>query len=139
VQIEGGGFSTYEAARLAGKLELAHFLEQLELEKSRIDWIENEPSRLTVALEARHSPQGKPTIASAASWCGCLTWPWASGLRRRPDQRGAQADVEWLFGATTTLVFIKKAVDLEMQASTAASRVWNFILAITRWPPSVVG
>jgi hypothetical protein len=37
VQIEGGGFSTYDAARLAGKLELAHFLEQLELEKSRIE------------------------------------------------------------------------------------------------------
>jgi hypothetical protein len=37
VRIEGGGFSTYEAARLAGKLELAHFLEQLDLEKSRID------------------------------------------------------------------------------------------------------
>jgi hypothetical protein len=37
VQIEGGGFTTYGAARLAGKLELAHFLEQLELEKKRAD------------------------------------------------------------------------------------------------------
>jgi hypothetical protein len=37
VRIEGGGFTTYEAARLAGKLELAHFLEQLDLEKSRIE------------------------------------------------------------------------------------------------------
>jgi hypothetical protein len=37
VRIEGGGFSTYDAARLAGKLELAHFLEQLELERSRIE------------------------------------------------------------------------------------------------------
>jgi hypothetical protein len=37
VQIEGGGFSTYEAARLAGKLELAYFLELLELEKKRAD------------------------------------------------------------------------------------------------------
>ena len=37
VQIEGGGFTTYDAARLAGKLELAHFLEQLELEKKRAD------------------------------------------------------------------------------------------------------
>jgi hypothetical protein len=37
VQIEGGGVSTYDAARLAGKLELAHFLEQLELEKKRVD------------------------------------------------------------------------------------------------------
>jgi hypothetical protein len=36
VQIERAGFSTYEAARLAGKLELANFLEQLALEKSRI-------------------------------------------------------------------------------------------------------
>jgi hypothetical protein len=37
VRIEGGGFSTYDAARLAGKLVLANFLEQLELENSRID------------------------------------------------------------------------------------------------------
>jgi hypothetical protein len=37
VRIEGGGFTTYEAARLAGKLELADFLEQLELENFRID------------------------------------------------------------------------------------------------------
>jgi len=37
VQIEGGGFSSYHAARLAGKLELAHFLEQLEREKLRND------------------------------------------------------------------------------------------------------
>jgi hypothetical protein len=34
-RIEGGGLSTYYAARLAGKLVLANFLEQLELEKSR--------------------------------------------------------------------------------------------------------
>jgi hypothetical protein len=33
VRIEGGGFSTYDAARLACKLALADFLEQLELEK----------------------------------------------------------------------------------------------------------
>ena len=37
VRIEGGGFSNHGMARLAGKLELAHFLEQLELEKSRIE------------------------------------------------------------------------------------------------------
>jgi len=37
VQIEGGGFTTHHAARLDGKLELAHFLEQLELEKFRIE------------------------------------------------------------------------------------------------------
>jgi hypothetical protein len=37
VRIEGGGFSNYDAARLAGKLALANFLEQLELEKSRIE------------------------------------------------------------------------------------------------------
>ena len=37
VQIEGGGFSTYDAARLAGTLALADFLEQLELEKFRIE------------------------------------------------------------------------------------------------------
>jgi hypothetical protein len=37
VRIEGGGFSSYDAARLAGKLALANFLEQLELEKSRIE------------------------------------------------------------------------------------------------------
>jgi hypothetical protein len=35
VRIEGGGLSTYYAARLAGKLVLANFLAQLELEKSR--------------------------------------------------------------------------------------------------------
>jgi hypothetical protein len=35
VQIEGEGFTTYEAARLAGKLALADLLEQLELEKFR--------------------------------------------------------------------------------------------------------
>jgi hypothetical protein len=37
VQIEGGGFSTYDAARLAGTLALADFLEQLQLEKFRIE------------------------------------------------------------------------------------------------------
>jgi hypothetical protein len=37
VRIEGGGFSTYDAARLAGRLALADFLEQLELEKFRIE------------------------------------------------------------------------------------------------------
>jgi hypothetical protein len=37
VRIEGGGFSTYEAARLAGNLAMADFLKQLELEKSRIE------------------------------------------------------------------------------------------------------
>jgi hypothetical protein len=36
VQIEGAGFTTYDAARLAGKLALADFLERLELEKFRI-------------------------------------------------------------------------------------------------------
>jgi hypothetical protein len=33
VRIEGDGFPTYVAARLAGSLALADFLEQLELEK----------------------------------------------------------------------------------------------------------
>jgi hypothetical protein len=37
VQIEGCGFSSYHAARLAGGRALADFLEQLELEKSRIE------------------------------------------------------------------------------------------------------
>jgi hypothetical protein len=37
VQIEGGGFATYDAARLAGGRALADFLEQLELEKKRAD------------------------------------------------------------------------------------------------------
>ena len=37
VRIEGGGFTTYEAARLAGSRALADFLEQLELEKFRIE------------------------------------------------------------------------------------------------------
>jgi hypothetical protein len=37
VQIEGGGFTTYAAARLAARLALADFLEQLELEKFRIE------------------------------------------------------------------------------------------------------
>jgi hypothetical protein len=32
VRIEGGGFTTYEAARLVGSRALADFLEQLELE-----------------------------------------------------------------------------------------------------------
>jgi hypothetical protein len=36
-RIEGGGFTTYEAARLAGGRALADFLEQLELERSRIE------------------------------------------------------------------------------------------------------
>jgi hypothetical protein len=37
VQIEGGGFSSYHAARLAGGRALADFLEQLELEKKRAE------------------------------------------------------------------------------------------------------
>jgi hypothetical protein len=37
VRIEGGGFTTYGAARLAGSRALADFLEQLELEKFRIE------------------------------------------------------------------------------------------------------
>jgi hypothetical protein len=37
VRIEGGGFTTYEAARLAGSRALTEFLEQLELEGFRID------------------------------------------------------------------------------------------------------
>jgi hypothetical protein len=37
VRIEGGGFSTYDAARLAGKFALADFLEKLELENFRIE------------------------------------------------------------------------------------------------------
>jgi hypothetical protein len=37
VRIEGGGFSTYDAAQLAGRLSLASFLEQLELEKKRAE------------------------------------------------------------------------------------------------------
>jgi hypothetical protein len=35
--IDGGGFTTYEAARLAGSRALTEFLEQLELESFRID------------------------------------------------------------------------------------------------------
>ncbi len=37
VRIEGSGFSSYEAARIAGSRALADFLEQLELESFRID------------------------------------------------------------------------------------------------------
>jgi hypothetical protein len=37
VRIEGGGFSNYSMARLAGRQALADFLEQFELEKSRIE------------------------------------------------------------------------------------------------------
>ena len=37
VRIEGGGFTTYEAARLVGSRALTDFLEQLELESFRID------------------------------------------------------------------------------------------------------
>jgi hypothetical protein len=37
VRIEGGGCTTYEAARLAGSRALTEFLEQLELENFRID------------------------------------------------------------------------------------------------------
>jgi hypothetical protein len=37
VLLEAGGFSTYEAARFAGKVVLADFLEQLEREKLRDD------------------------------------------------------------------------------------------------------
>jgi hypothetical protein len=66
VQIEGGGFSSYHAARLAGGRALADFLEQLELEETgRVD---DRPSK-------RQSAQGKPTIARAASWRSCLAWP----------------------------------------------------------------
>ena len=35
--LEAGGFSTYEAARFAGNVALADFLEQLEREKQRGD------------------------------------------------------------------------------------------------------
>ena len=37
VLLEAGGFSTYEAARFAGNVALADFLEQLEREKLRND------------------------------------------------------------------------------------------------------
>jgi hypothetical protein len=37
VHIEGGGFSSYDAARPAGGRSLANFLEQLEQEKKRRD------------------------------------------------------------------------------------------------------
>jgi hypothetical protein len=37
VRIEGGGFTTYEAARLAGSRALADFLGQLEREHLRRD------------------------------------------------------------------------------------------------------
>jgi hypothetical protein len=37
VQIEGGGFSTYHAARMAGSRALAEFLERFELEKKRAE------------------------------------------------------------------------------------------------------
>ena len=37
VCIEGGGFSNYGMARLAGRRALADFLERLELEKFRIE------------------------------------------------------------------------------------------------------
>jgi hypothetical protein len=37
VRIDGGGFTTYQAARLAGSRALADFLEQVELESFRPD------------------------------------------------------------------------------------------------------
>jgi hypothetical protein len=37
VRIEGRGFSTYDAARIAGSRALADFLKQLESERSRVD------------------------------------------------------------------------------------------------------
>jgi hypothetical protein len=37
VLLEAGGFSTYEAARFAGRVALADFLEQLERERLRND------------------------------------------------------------------------------------------------------
>jgi hypothetical protein len=37
VRIDGRGFTTYQAARLAGRRALVNFLEQLELESFRID------------------------------------------------------------------------------------------------------
>ena len=37
VRVEGGGFSSYEAARFAGGLALADFLEALERERLRVD------------------------------------------------------------------------------------------------------
>jgi hypothetical protein len=37
VRVEGGGFTTYESARLAGRRALADFLEQVELESFRPD------------------------------------------------------------------------------------------------------
>jgi hypothetical protein len=37
VRIEGGGFTSYEAARLAGSRALADFLDQLERERQRSD------------------------------------------------------------------------------------------------------
>jgi len=37
VRIEGGGFTGYEAGRLAGSRALTDFLEQIEREKFRID------------------------------------------------------------------------------------------------------
>jgi hypothetical protein len=37
VRIDGSGFTTYQAARLAGSRALADFLEQVELESIRPD------------------------------------------------------------------------------------------------------
>jgi hypothetical protein len=37
VRIEGAGFTNYEAERLAGSRALADFLEQIEVERFRID------------------------------------------------------------------------------------------------------
>jgi hypothetical protein len=37
VRIEGRGFSTYDTARIAGSRALTEFLEQFELERSRVD------------------------------------------------------------------------------------------------------
>jgi hypothetical protein len=37
VRIEGGGFSSYHAARMDGSRALADFLKQLELEKKRAE------------------------------------------------------------------------------------------------------
>ena len=51
VRIEGAGFTTYEAARLAGSRALTEFLEQLELESFRIDQWCRPPSARYADLE----------------------------------------------------------------------------------------
>jgi hypothetical protein len=66
VRIEGGGFTTYDAARLAGKLALTNFIEQLELD----ELIDIRPLNCGSRRKATRRPAARPR--GAVDWCGRL-------------------------------------------------------------------